>query len=128
MTTVNVVGMLICLTVLNVFAKIQKIQKSEVIFIINKTKKVFSLRDCTEKNGPIFKTIGIFIKFLLFYLEIKRCKYPVFKSDGKCDDENNIPECDWDGGDCCGCNIVKGVCSECACKDPEMQKFVDTGS
>ena len=45
MTKVNVVGMSICLTVLNVFAKIQRIQKSEVSVIINKTEKVFSHRD-----------------------------------------------------------------------------------
>ena len=63
MTTVNVVGMSICLTVLNVFAKIQQIQKSEVIFIINKTKKIFSHRDCTEKNGTSFKELAFLLKF-----------------------------------------------------------------
>ncbi len=40
------------------------------------------------------------------------------KGDGKCDDGNNIPECDYDGGDCCGCPVEKGMCTECACKDP----------
>ena len=45
--------------------------------------------------------------------------YPVFKGNGKCDDENNIPECDWDGGDCCGDNVRTQYCKECLCLDPK---------
>ena len=61
------------------------------------------------------------------FLGIKKCKYPVFKGNGKCDDENNLFECDYDGGDCCGCNIEKGVCTDCECLDPSMQRFIDSG-
>ena len=60
-------------------------------------------------------------------LGIKKCQYPVFKGNGKCDDANNILECDYDGGDCCGCTIEKGTCTECECLDPSMQRFIDTG-
>ena len=40
------------------------------------------------------------------------------KADGVCDDENNIEECEYDGGDCCGSNVVKDHCKECKCLDP----------
>ncbi|CAN0581540.1 unnamed protein product, partial [Laminaria digitata] len=46
-------------------------------------------------------------------------------SDGECDDENNNPSCDYDGGDCCGCtcggdDIPGGVCGSFGfdCRDP----------
>ena len=51
---------------------------------------------------------------------IVKCKYPFFRGNGKCDDENNIAECQWDGGDCCGCYVEKGFCTECQCKDQSM--------
>ena len=51
---------------------------------------------------------------------IVKCKYPFFRGNGKCDDENNIAECQWDGGDCCGCSMKKGFCTECQCKDQSM--------
>ena len=38
--------------------------------------------------------------------------------DGTCDDANNVEECQWDGGDCCGDNVVIYYCSDCACLDP----------
>ena len=41
-----------------------------------------------------------------------------FKGDHNCDDENNNAGCEYDGGDCCGDNVVTTFCSECACKDP----------
>merc|ERR1712077_18971 len=33
------------------------------------------------------------------------CKYPNYKGDSYCDDENNNAGCAWDGGDCCGANV-----------------------
>ena len=39
--------------------------------------------------------------------------------DGYCDDENNNPGCNYDGGDCCGANVNKLYCSECLCIDPD---------
>ena len=35
--------------------------------------------------------------------------------DGFCDDANNIEECDYDGGDCCGINVQKNFCVNCTC-------------
>ena len=46
------------------------------------------------------------------------CQSPNWKGDGYCDDENNNPDCEWDGGDCCGPNVKKDYCYLCACLDP----------
>ena len=40
--------------------------------------------------------------------------YPLI-GDGYCQDEINIAECHFDGGDCCGPCINKEKCSECSC-------------
>ena len=40
--------------------------------------------------------------------------------DGFCDDETNNPECNFDGGDCCGLCIVKNRCSQCTCLQSEV--------
>jgi len=40
--------------------------------------------------------------------------------DGECDDINNTEECQWDGGDCCGDNVVTDHCSACECLDPDF--------
>ena len=48
------------------------------------------------------------------------CGFPIFSDDEYCDDENNNPECNWDGGACCG-NTFSGwdtYCSDCQCLDP----------
>ena len=111
MTMGNVVEMLTCPTAQNAFVKILLTPKSEVIhyYIICITY------------------LSLTYTYLLTFVGVTKCEYPVFKGNGKCDDANNIPECDWDGGDCCGCYIQKGVCSECICKDPSMQRFIETG-
>ena len=57
---------------------------------------------------------------------ITKCSYPVFKGNGKCDDDNNNVECQWDGGDCCGCFVQKGFCTECQCKDQAMLAMQDS--
>ena len=35
--------------------------------------------------------------------------------DGYCDDTNNIMECSFDGGDCCGPNVNTAYCNQCQC-------------
>ena len=35
--------------------------------------------------------------------------------NGFCNDETNIPHCNYDGGDCCTVNANAHSCSECAC-------------
>merc|ERR1712224_65540 len=52
------------------------------------------------------------------------CKFPNYKGDGNCDDENNICGCEFDGGDCCLDTVKDGkfsykFCTECKCKDPK---------
>ena len=39
-------------------------------------------------------------------------------TDGYCDDINNNNDCNYDGGDCCGCNVNTEWCTECQCLDP----------
>ena len=36
-------------------------------------------------------------------------------SDDSCDDVNNNPFCKFDGGDCCGANVIKQYCIDCDC-------------
>ena len=38
--------------------------------------------------------------------------------DGYCDDETNIAECSYDGGDCCGLNVNRKFCRTCKCLGP----------
>ena len=56
------------------------------------------------------------------FAEISRCPFLGFKGNGLCDDANNIPECDYDGGDCCGHFKAKGHCEQCACLD-DLQNY-----
>ena len=37
--------------------------------------------------------------------------------DGFCDDINNNLDCTYDGGDCCGANVITQYCAECLCLD-----------
>merc|ERR1712159_404185 len=50
------------------------------------------------------------------------CGDPYYKGDGFCDDFNNNPGCDYDGGDCCAATSRAGhvktkYCKKCACID-----------
>ena len=36
-------------------------------------------------------------------------------SDDSCDDVNNNQICNFDGGDCCGANVIKQYCIHCDC-------------
>ena len=46
------------------------------------------------------------------------CKWPEYKGNHNCEDENNNCGCDWDGGDCCGFD-VPGY-KEYNCLDPNF--------
>ena len=48
---------------------------------------------------------------------IIECHNPPWVGDGHCDDENNHPKCNYDGGDCCLDEDHKH-CKICECKDP----------
>ena len=48
-------------------------------------------------------------------ISIADCTQPTKVNDGYCNDETNIPECDFDGGDCCGSCINTDYCTNCTC-------------
>ena len=50
---------------------------------------------------------------------MQKCEFSAGINNEKCDDGNNVLECNWDGGDCCGCFAEKGFCTDCQCKDPD---------
>lgn len=54
---------------------------------------------------------------------VEKCELYVFKGNGLCDDVNNIAECDFDGGDCCGNQVQRGQCQSCQCLDEEVKKY-----
>ena len=49
------------------------------------------------------------------HLETFQCANPSWMGDGYCDDMNNIVECNFDGGDCCGPNVNTAYCNQCQC-------------
>merc|ERR1712032_314273 len=51
----------------------------------------------------------------------RACRLPKYQGDKYCDDANNVPSCNWDGGDCCakdGKHVETKYCRDCLCKDP----------
>ena len=46
--------------------------------------------------------------------------------NGACEDHNNNCGCEWDGGDCCGENVVTTYCSVCECLDPNAPTTTTT--
>jgi len=43
------------------------------------------------------------------------CGFPQYSKDKWCDDENNNAACNFDGGACCGANVIKTYCKKCEC-------------
>ena len=41
------------------------------------------------------------LKSIQPYTPRPKCQVPVLFGDGQCTDENNVKECEYDGGDCC---------------------------
>ena len=41
--------------------------------------------------------------------------YHPLVGNGFCNDETNILECNYDGGDCCGSCIITDYCTNCTC-------------
>ena len=63
-----------------------------------------------------------------FLQESDSCKFPNWKGDNFCDDENNNAGCEWDGGDCCGDDVKENYCTACECLDPAKQCTGTCGS
>ena len=51
-------------------------------------------------------------------LDEAACELPQWSNDLYCDDGNNNAACNWDGGACCGCYVIKDFCEVCTCLDP----------
>ena len=49
--------------------------------------------------------------------------YDDLVGDGSCDDECNTEDNSWDGGDCCGPDVLNWFCYACECKDPNAEDF-----
>ena len=49
------------------------------------------------------------------YDDLDCCLNPNLVSDGICNDGTNNPDCNYDGGDCCLMNVNTDSCSECNC-------------
>ena len=43
--------------------------------------------------------------------------------DGFCDDSNNIEDCGYDEGDCCGLTSKKHFCVDCTCKCKQIHNY-----
>jgi len=53
---------------------------------------------------------------------LSKCKGDTtYVGDGTCDDNLNNAACNYDGGDCCGKNVKKFVCTVCKCLDPKFK-------
>ena len=48
-------------------------------------------------------------------LLLETCLLKSWIGDGSCDDDYNIQECGYDGGDCCGSENVYAFCTLCKC-------------
>ena len=60
--------------------------------------------------------INVFSRILLFVFVSKLgCVDTQLVGDGYCDDEVNIAECSYDGGDCCGLSPNTKFCKACEC-------------
>ena len=59
---------------------------------------------------------------MLFDAGPSECFYPEYALDDYCDDLNNVPECNYDGGACCGSNVLTDHCDDCLCKGQKISK------
>ena len=55
-----------------------------------------------------------------------QCTNVLWTGDGYCDDINNNIVCEWDGGDCCGEDIIDDYCFECSCLEIGNEYFCTT--
>jgi hypothetical protein len=53
-----------------------------------------------------------------FVPQMAACPGEIWVGNGVCDDEVNIPECNYDGQDCCQQPVSEGFCTLCTCLTP----------
>ena len=94
------------------------------------TSQILKKRTCVIVQGLIFiisLTVLINVLFLGYIdkptdeVEVITCELQDVIGDGYCDDEANTFICKFDGGDCCGDNVLAGNCHQCMC----LSKFTD---
>ena len=63
------------------------------------------------------------ISLIIFSIETLDCPAEVvfWVGDGYCDDETNIIDCGYDGGDCCLDSIMTDYCTQCQCYETDDQ-------
>ena len=66
-------------------------------------------------RGSLFCCFPFHWLFLWFLFPFAVCPFNHWKSDGLCDDINNRKDCGYDGGDCCGGDVVNQYCFDCSC-------------
>ena len=69
----------------------------------------------TILTGQICECITISFCLLFYYSFVLDCNQPTLIGDGYCNDEVNILDCGYDGGDCCGSCINTDLCTNCSC-------------
>jgi len=84
---------------------------------------------CAFANyAGIYSKVTVFLDWIKANMESDSCKFPNWKGDNFCDDENNNAGCEWDGGDCCGDDVKENYCTACECLDPAKQCTGTCGS
>ena len=57
---------------------------------------------------------------VLIFLYLESCEYQKIAGDGICNDEANLPDCNFDFGDCCLMAINDTMCTDCDCHSTEL--------
>ena len=71
------------------------------------------ITDTTETNNPMLAYW--LLPMILYEAENTGCEFPFWVGDDFCDDGNNNSNCFFDGGDCCGDNVIAIFCDLCEC-------------
>ena len=77
-----------------------------------------NVRRLTVTAQPSGTTLLINVKFIsskLPIISVEGGGEESWISDDSCDDVNNNQLCNYDGGDCCGANVIKQYCIDCDC-------------
>jgi hypothetical protein len=71
--------------------------------------------DCCVVDRDTSECTECICKDPVYNDEVVECRNPSWIGDGFCDDETNVPECNWDGGDCCFPESDFTECDACEC-------------